>query len=109
MSGRRDELDKQNLYARAREALVEQGVVLNSTRKSVLVGIVAVLGNEHLDELPLLRLYLNSVDEKKARSEKLVIDRPYVMNLALRLAQQRAMAQPVLISPNSRIRYVHHD
>jgi predicted NAD/FAD-dependent oxidoreductase len=102
-------MDKQNLYGRARKALVDQGVVLNKTRKSVIAGIVAVMGNEHLDEVSLLRLYVTSVTEQMAKPTKLVNNRTYVPDLGMRQALARAASQPVLISPNSRVRYVHHD
>ena len=108
MSGRRDEMDKQNLYASAREALINQGVVLNKTRKSVIDGIIAVMGGSGMGELEILKMYLNYLAERTAKPERLVSERPLKYDMAMRMAAARAMGHPVLISPNSHIRYVNH-
>jgi hypothetical protein len=108
MSGRRDEVDKQNLYASAREALINQGVAIDRTRKSVIDGIIAVMGGAGMGELEILKMYINSVADKTAKPERLVSARPLKFDMAMRMAAARAMAHPTLISPNSHIRYVNH-
>lgn len=109
MSGRRDEVDKQNLYASAREALLAQGVALDRTRKSVLDGIIAVMGGAELGELGILKMYISSVADRTAKPERLVSERPFKFDMAMRLAYARAAFQPPLISPNSKVRQFNGD
>jgi hypothetical protein len=109
MSGRRDEVDKRNLYAQAREALLEQGVALDRTRKSVIDGIIAVMGGAGLGELEILKMYINSVAERTAKPERMVSERPLKLDRAMRLAYTRASFQPPLISPNSKVRQFNGD
>jgi hypothetical protein len=109
MSGRRAEVDKQNLYAAARVALINQGVALDRTRKSVIDGIIAVMGGAGMGELEILKMYINSVADKTAKPDRLVSERPLKLDMTMRLAYTRAAFQPPLISPNSKVRQFNGD
>jgi hypothetical protein len=109
MSGRRDEVDKQNLYASAREALLAQGVALDRTRKSIIDGIIAVMGKRCVGEIDTLTTYLASVADIKAKPERLVSVRPLKLDMEMRLAYTKASFQPPLISPNSKVRQFNGD
>jgi hypothetical protein len=100
MSFRKEEAELVQLLGLCRIELKEHGIALDRTRKSVIDGIVAVFGNAHLEPVPLMRLYLRSMEDRKVPQARLVLNRPYKPDRAMRIAAERSASHPKMIGIN---------
>lgn len=97
MSVRKEEAELIKLIGMCRSALVEEGVPVDRTRKSVTDGIVAIFGNAHLEPIPLMKLYLSSIEKRKGSIVRLTINRPYKPDRAMKIASERSASHPKMI------------
>jgi hypothetical protein len=100
MSYSKEEAELVRLLGLCRIELSEHGIALDRSRRSVINGIVAIFGNAHLEPIPLMRLYLQSIENRKVPPTRLVLNRPYKPDRAMKLAMARCSTHPQQIGIN---------
>jgi hypothetical protein len=95
-------MDRRVLLEKARHALQTLGHPYVHSAKTIRGLVIDQVGNAHLPEDQLITLFLQSLATRLPSSERLVLDRVYKPDLAMRLAAHRAQIQPAMICVNSK-------
>jgi hypothetical protein len=93
-------MDRRLLLDKARAALQSLGHPYVHSAKTIRGLIVQHVGNDQLPDEQLINLFLMSMATQLPSSDRLVLNRPYKPDLAMRIAARRAQVQPPQIGIN---------
>jgi hypothetical protein len=93
-------MDRRVLLDRARAALQSLGHPYVHSTKTIRGLIIQQVGNEHLQDAPLIELFLQSMATQIPSANKLVLNRLYKPDRAMQLAAKRCATHPRQIGVN---------